>query len=125
MDNYYGFDMFDRGIKDDEVSMLFCADNSVAPAHALAQGTSSSTYGDRERGISTTACVNNIAFISKVDAYAYADNVSTLSCDVSALTTSVNETARALKELTERVNKMDCVSGDRLKRSDLRTLRVG
>lgn len=112
-DRYYGFDLFDRGIRDEEIS-LFCADSSVA-----AQGTSSHV----DRGISTTACVNNIASVSKVDACA--NSVSTLSCDVSALTTSVNETARALKELTERVNRIDCMWGDRLKRSDLRTLRVG
>lgn len=116
MDNrYYGFDAFDRGVRDDEVSMLFCADNSVT-AHALVQGTS----GTAERGIAT---INNVASVSKVDACA--NSVSTLSCDVSALTASVNETARALKELTERVNRIDCMWGDRLKRSDLRTLRVG
>lgn len=107
MDNrYYGFDAFDRGVRDDEVSMLFCADNSV--------------YGTAEIGVST---INNVASVSKVDACA--NSVSTLSCDVSALTASVNETARALKELTERVNRMDYGCGDRLRRSDLRTLRVG
>lgn len=116
MDNrYYGFDAFDRGVRDDEVSMLFCADNSVT-----AQGTSSSVYGTAEIGVST---INNVASVSKVDACA--NSVSTLSCDVSALTASVNETARALKELTERVNRMDYGCGDRLRRSDLRTLRVG
>ena len=121
MDNrYYGFDMFDRGISNDEVSMLFCADNSVT-AHALAQGTSSSTYGDRERGI-TTISTNNVATI-KGDTCE--SNIFALNSDVSALTTSINDTARALKELTERVNRMDYMWGDRLKRSDLRTLRVG
>lgn len=120
MDNrYYGFDAFDRGARNDEVSMLYCADNSVT-AHALAQGTSSSVYGTAERGIAT---INNVASVSEVDACA--NSVSTLSCDVSALTASVNETARALKELTERVNRMDYGCGDRLRRSDLRTLRVG
>lgn len=123
MDNrYYGFDMFDRGISNDEVSMLFCADNSVVPAHAVAQGTSSRCES-ATRGISTTACVNNLASVNKIDVCA--DGVSTLSDEISTLTTSVNETARALKELTERVNRIDCVSGDRMKRSDLRTLRVG
>ena len=122
MDNrYYGFDMFDRGIRDDEVSMLFCADNSVV-AHALAQGTSSSAYGDRERGISTMS-MNNVASVSKVDACE--NSICTLTSDVSALTTSINDTARALKELTERVNRIDGAWGNRLRRSDLRTLRVG
>lgn len=101
--------------------MLFCADNSIT-AHALAQGTSSSTYGDRERGI-TTISTNSIATIDKVDACE--NSISTLKSDVSALTTSINDTARVLKELTEKVNRMDWVSGDRLRRSDLRTLRVG
>lgn len=121
MDNYYGFDMFDRGVRDNEVLTLCCADNSVT-AHALAQGTSSSTYGDRERGISAMS-MNNIASVNIVDTCG--NSIATLKSDVSALTTSINDTARALKELTERVNRMDYGWGDRLKRSDLRTLRVG
>ena len=115
---YYGFDMFDRGrIGDDEVSMLYCADNSMT-----AQGTSSSTCGLAERGISTVA-TNSVATVDKVDACE--SSISVLKSDVSALTTSINNTARALKELTERVNRIDGAWGGRLKRSDLRTLRVG
>lgn len=123
MDNrYYGFDMFDRGrIGDNEVLTLCCEDNSVA-VHALAQGTSSSTYGLAERGISTIA-TNSIATVDKVDACE--NSISVLKSDMSALTTSINDTARALKELTERVNRIDGAWGNRLRRSDLRTLRVG
>lgn len=117
-DIYYGFDLFDRGVKDEEIS--FYADAMCA------QGTSSSsssTYGLAERGISTTACINNVAFVNKVDACE--DSISTLSCNVNALARGVEDTSKAIKTITERLNRLESGWGGRLKRSDLRTLRVG
>lgn len=116
-DRYYGFDLFDRGVKDEEIS--FYADAMCA------QGTSSSssTYGLAERGISTTACINNVASVSKVDACEA--NISTLSCNVNALARGVEDTSKAIKTITERLNRLESDWGGRLKRSDLRTLRVG
>lgn len=116
-DRYYGFDLFDRGVKDEEIS--FYADAMCA------QGTSSSssTYGLAERGISTTACINNVASVNKVDACE--DSISTLSCNVDALARGVEDTSKAIKTLTERLNRLESGWGGRLKRSDLRTLRVG
>lgn len=117
MDNrYYGFDLFDRGIRDEEIS-LFCADA------ACAQEASSSTYGVTERGITTTACINNVASASKVDACEA--SLSTLSCNVNALARGVEDTSKAIKTITERLNRLEGDWGGCLKRSDLRTLRVG
>lgn len=116
-DRYYGFDLFDRGIRDEEISTLFCADV------ARAQGTSSPAYGVAERGITTTTCINNVASASKVDACEA--SISSLSCNVDALARGVEDTSKAIKTLTERLNRLECGWGGRLKRSDLRTLRVG
>ena len=115
-DRYYGFDLFDRGIRDEEIS-LFCADA------ACTQGTSSPTYGVAERGISATTCINNVASVSKVDACEA--SISTLSCNVNALARGVEDTSKAIKTITERLNRLESGWGGRLKRSDLRTLRVG
>ena len=114
-DRYYGFDLFDRGIRDEEIS-LFCADA------ACTQETSSPTYGGVERGITAT-CINNVASVSKVDACK--TSISTLSCNVNALARGVEDTSKAIKTITERLNRLEGDWGGRLKRSDLRTLRVG
>lgn len=115
-DRYYGFDLFDRGAIDGEIETLFCADT------ACTQGTSSPTYGVTERGVSAT-CINNVASVSKVDACEA--NISTLSCNVDALARGVEDTSKAIKTITERLNRLEGDWGGRLKRSDLRTLRVG
>ena len=111
-DRYYGFDLFDRGAVDGENEALY------ADA-ACAQGISEVI----ERGISATTCINNVASVSKVDACEA--NISTLSCNVNALARGVEDTSKAIKILTERLNRLESGWGGRLKRSDLRTLRVG
>lgn len=111
-DRYYGFDLFDRGAVDGENEALY-ADT------ACAQGISEAI----ERGISATTCINNVASVSKVDACEA--NISTLSCNVDALARGVEDTSKAIKTITERLNRLEGNWGGRLKRSDLRTLRVG
>lgn len=118
--NEYGFDSFERGtrtrgmcarnineVRDNEIEALFDA----------------KAYCDS--ATTATACCN---FTSTADSISALDSsIAALSCNTASVTNSIDEVGRALKALSERVSKLEKGNewGCRLKRSDLRTLRVG
>ena len=118
--NEYGFESFERGVprgmramtvdevKDSEVAALFDVkdyNNSTA-----------------------TACCNVASTDTAWSSInALESSVAALSCNTTSVTSSIEEVGKALKVLSERVSKLEKNNdwGGRLKRSDLRTLRVG
>lgn len=109
--NRYGFDSFDRS-----AIAYTCNCSCDSSENLRGLGT-----------VTTAACDCNTAISSKWDNVATYDNIAALEYKISEVAANTQSVGEALKVLSDRIAafKRECNRGSRLKRSDLRTLRVG